>query len=151
MSDIAVLCRPGAVEPVITPRDRWQQAVAKLREEEARLTALNEGQDRARRSLWDARDQLVTAKAELQRARTANKQELAYAFVIEGVALDRTDVSTAEAQVEAIEREIEHWERIEEAITGEIAQCERRLRLRRLDANSCRRNSSARAKRSVHI
>ncbi len=130
----AVLRRPGAVEPVLTPREKLRQAIDAFNEEQARVAALTEGQRSAQTNLWAAQQQLSGAKADLDRTRHARRQELAYAF-IEGKSADTANIAAAEAAVEAAERTIQHWGDIEAACSTELAGAERRINRRQHEFN----------------
>jgi hypothetical protein len=134
MSDTAVLRRPGAVAPVITPRDRWHAALDQFNAEQARIEALTAAERSAQENLWAARSALDAAQAELTRVRTVDKPNIVFSF-IKGAALDRSNIATAEAAVTKANADIAHSSEVEGACGSELSQAERRLSIRRIDVN----------------
>ncbi len=125
------LRRPGAdASNETSPRDKLRAAIDALSEEQARVDALTTGQRQAQSNLWAARDQLASARTELDRARHTDRADLAYAF-LEGKSRDTANITAAEAAVEAAERAIKHWSDIEQACASELRGAENRISRRR--------------------
>jgi hypothetical protein len=126
----SVLTRPGAVQS--TPRDKLRAAISAHAEETHRLAALEQARERARTEKHAARDHLIEAEADLDEARQAEPQALAYAFA-NNQPIDDGLLAEKQAELDTQARAVHRAERVEQAIEAEIEESERRLHRREHD------------------
>jgi len=110
-------------------RQRLRQAVEAVREEEARLQALEAAQLRAGDQLCAAQSTVIEAESILQQTERIDPEHLAYSFAA-GETIERP-IAETRARLDRAKSELEHMEEIQQALESEMQRVQRRLRLRR--------------------
>ena len=110
-------------------RQRLRQAVEAVREEEARLQALEAAQLRAGDQLCAAQSTVIEAESILQQTERIDPEHLAYSFAA-GETIERP-IAETRARLDRAKSELEHMEEIQQALESEMQRVQGRLRLRR--------------------
>src|SRR5215469_14143318 len=112
-------------------RDRLRTAIAALREETTRHTALLDAQNRAQDERREAETALADADAALHDLQRSEPQRIAYSFVNNEALNLGVDIGTAEAELRHHRETAEHIQQIQTALEAEIAASEHRLQILR--------------------
>jgi hypothetical protein len=117
--------------PASPAREKLREVIAARQDEEARLAALEEAQERAHREGWHAASRVQDAEGELLRVTRAEPQRKVYAFL--NTEQDIDPVADAAAEVATARAEAARLEELEAALTGEISRVRSVLHQRRND------------------
>jgi chromosome segregation ATPase len=112
-------------------RTKLRDAIASVKHEEARLTALTEAQSRARDQLRHAQSKLTDATDKLNSAARDERSRLAYEF-LNSDTITADPVSDAKLNVEASESEVLHLTNTEAGLSDEISRVQASLRDHRM-------------------
>jgi chromosome segregation ATPase len=128
---LATVLERSTDDPLSASRDRLRDAIARVRQEQERLTSLEEAQTRAHDQLRDAEHALSDAESALQRVNRDEQSRLAYQFVNNG-AVDDDPVADAKAIVTTAQAEVERLEKVETALASEVDRVQATLRTLRV-------------------
>jgi hypothetical protein len=113
--------------PRATPRDALAAAIASLREEEERLQALEQAQDRCREEMAALHEAWRDAEAGLTALQGSYPATLAYGYVNSSNLEDDQTLAEAEASVEHRRAGYDHQVAIEQALASQISDVENRV------------------------
>src|SRR5215469_11854953 len=118
-----------------THRERLRIALHKLHEEQQLYDGLTGAADRAAGERVDAQRDLARAQSALKEVRAREPGRLAYAYLNNQEELRvGFDISAAQAEMQHCRGTLEHAEEIENALSSEIAESEKRLQIREIPA-----------------